>query len=103
MFDDNNDEILDDYCPRCRIGRIQLRTKPFLSLFHKHLFTIPDAVCYICDICDYYEFDVSNYEIISDMLDAAKPVRHDTIRTQALLPRPPEDDLPNQTESPLIN
>lgn len=78
MFDDDNDEILDDHCPRCKIGRIEVSSKPFLRLYHNHLFTISDGVCYECDICGYCEFDDTNYQIINNMLDAANPARYDT-------------------------
>ncbi|MDQ7026159.1 MAG: hypothetical protein Q9P01_20400 [Anaerolineae bacterium] len=51
-------------CPRCQIGRIHLRFRPYLELHQGHLFTIPDAICYECDVCGYVEFDEAILEVI---------------------------------------
>lgn len=99
MYEDD-DELIDDECPRCSYGRIQVKAKPFLKFHHKHLFTIPDAVCYQCDSCGYYEFDDSNYDIINEMLDGAISPAPDTKSSQILPAIPPEDDLPDQRKFP---
>lgn len=86
-----NDEIESELCPRCRVGRLQLGGKPFLRLFRGHLFTIPDALCYECDVCAYYEFDETSFEIISDMMFGATLPEYDDSKTQPLPPPSAED------------
>jgi len=102
MFQDDDGEWVDDECPRCRIGRIQVVAKPFLRLYHKQLFTIPDAVCYECDSCGYYEFDETNYDIIADMLDGL--IKNDDVpivrNTPTVTDISSDDDLPKQTKFP---
>jgi hypothetical protein len=100
MFEDDTDEILEDQCPRCMIGRIQVSSRPFLRLYRKRLFIIPDGLCYECDICGYYEFEETNYDIINQMLDGATLPHYDSKPIQTLLSLPPEDELPGQTKFP---
>lgn len=91
---DREHEAVADICPRCRVGRLQKGSKPFLRLFRGHLFTIPDALIYQCDVCAYYEFDETSFEIISDMMFGATLPEYDNGKTQPLPPPSAEDDLP---------
>ncbi|MGJ3238377.1 MAG: hypothetical protein ACFE0Q_06705 [Anaerolineae bacterium] len=62
------DETMQNTCPQCGIGRVQAISKPYVKLFLGQLFTVPDALCYQCDVCHFSEFDGMTFEIISDMM-----------------------------------
>ena len=101
MFQDDNGEWVDDECPRCMVGRIRVTSKPFLKLFNKQLFTIPNAVCYECDVCGDYEFDDASYDIIDKMLDNLNASQCLHRVTSENFPKiVHEEDLPKQTKFP---
>lgn len=101
MFQDDNNEWLDDECPRCMVGRIQVKHKPFLQLYNNQLFTIPDGLCYECDVCGDCEFDYTNYDIIDKMLDSLKALKWlSTSESQTIPPIIREEDLSKQTKFP---
>jgi hypothetical protein len=45
------------FCRECGVGRLRMTYRPYVRLFQKHLFTIPDARCHQCDVCGVCEFD----------------------------------------------
>lgn len=66
-----HDDAPVDYCPNCGVGKIKSGSKPYLKLFHGQLFTMPDATIWNCDVCPYYEFDDTVFDIINHMIDGA--------------------------------
>lgn len=99
MFDQDDEVNLEAHCPRCMVGRTRISSKPFLKLYRRHLFTIPDALCYECDVCGYYEFDDTNFEIISDMIFAASPVEKASKSIQSIPPIAPDEPLSAQSKT----
>lgn len=97
----DNDTQEQEECPQCHVGHIQISYKPFLRLYQGHLFTIPYALCYQCDICDYYEFDEKTFTLISDMVLGATGQAGDDGKTRPL-PTSAEDELPTQQKPPTI-
>lgn len=72
MNQSNPDVTYSAFCPDCGIGSIKIRKRPFLKLYYGQLFTIPNALCYVCDVCNYTEFDNMSFDLISDMIHHAK-------------------------------
>jgi hypothetical protein len=97
---EEDDEIIDDECPSCMIGRIRGVMKPFVRLYHNHLFCIPDALCWECDLCGYYEFDETNYDLIHDMLDGANYQMPNVKESQTLPTLPPDEDATSPRKFP---
>lgn len=95
-----NDEIGDVFCPDCGLGCLKTVTKPYLQLYLGKLFTIPNAVCYQCDICRYCEFDEANFDVISEMMFGAKVNNHDD-KTRPIAPYA-EDTTTSQQKPPHI-
>lgn len=97
------DDELGDGCPRCRVGRIQLSKRPYLELYKGHLFTVPDATCYVCDVCDYAEFDETIIELIGNMVFGAS-IGLDQVDDGLIYRQPPapDDDIPTQPQPPQI-
>ena len=96
MNDYDDEHEVDDVCPRCRIGRIHLGRRPYLELYQGHLFTIPDATTYECDVCDWVEFDEGIVQLIGDMVFGASIPLDDVPANEPLYRQPPtgDDDLP---------
>ncbi|MDX1994502.1 MAG: hypothetical protein SF029_19120 [bacterium] len=46
-----------EFCPRCQIGRLHLRTATYLQLYRGMMISVPDTPAYICDFCNYQEFE----------------------------------------------
>jgi len=105
-----DEDFANDDCPQCHLGRLRVTQKPFLRLYRGYLFTIPDALCYQCDVCDYYSFDYSTHEVIANMVFAASvslsdfsAIVADDTDADNLPPisRASDEDLPTQQNSPL--
>lgn len=79
----------DDSCPNCSIGRIRKGSRPYLRLFQGQLFTIPDALIWQCDMCNYYEFDDTTGEIVNQMIFGAT---FDSFYADTNPPVPPVQD-----------
>lgn len=89
-------------CPNCNLGHYHIMAKPFLRLFRGQIFTIPNAVCYQCDICGYYEFDSMMDELIRDMTHRAILDRSGISENQRLSPPSVDDESLNQQNSAQI-
>ncbi len=63
-----NERWHDDACPRCFIGRLDVKRAAFISVHQQQLVVLPNAIAYICDICGYQEFDDSAVKALSDWL-----------------------------------
>jgi hypothetical protein len=44
-------------CRECGVGRLRLTLRPYVRLFQRQLYVIPDARCHQCDVCGVCEFD----------------------------------------------
>lgn len=73
----SNNGLVEEFCPECGLGSLKTVSRPYLQLYLGQLFTIPNAVCYQCDICRYSEFDESNFDVISNMMFGAKANNND--------------------------
>ena len=91
MSSENHDNI----CPNCGLGYLKTTSKPYLRLFLKKLFTIPNARCYECDICRYCEFDEANFDMISDMMLGARVYDNDD-KTRPITTFPDDSNSPQQ-------
>ena len=67
-------------CPRCQIGHLHQSRATFSALYQGMLFTLPDAEAWMCDICQYREFDASLLDQI-DILIAQPGAPNDVGRT----------------------
>jgi hypothetical protein len=45
------------YCPRCLFGRCYANTGTYITLYKGRIISAPDTPAYICDVCNYQEFD----------------------------------------------
>jgi len=92
----------EEICPRCQVGRIELTNRPYLVLHRQRLFTVPDATCYICDICGYHEFDDAIVQMMSDMVYGADQASQVTNEPTPSLKHAPaaEDELPTRPQPP---
>lgn len=71
-------------CPRCNVGRIRLKEKPYVQLYQGHLFVIPHAALGLCDICGYYEWDDKSIETLTEMVFHSNPVAYPKFSTPVL-------------------
>ncbi len=96
-----NEVINPQFCPDCGVGLVTARARPFLKLYYGQLFTIPNATCYVCDVCNYSEFDETVFDLISDMIfhSSKKSTRQssDSYHRQS-----PDDELTNQGQMPPV-
>ena len=67
MYDDKN-EFSDMTCPNCQIGRISKSQRPYLEIYKGHLVTIPNASCYMCDVCGLVEFDKMTIDTVNNIV-----------------------------------
>lgn len=58
----------DELCPRCFVGRLQKGEATFLTVYEGQLVTVPGAVAFTCDICDYREFDDPMVEWVVELV-----------------------------------
>lgn len=93
MYDEFEDDYLShmDSCPECVTGRVIKTTKPYLKLFQGQLFTVPDALYYCCDLCEYQVVDNSTFNIVSHMMFSAR-VRASTDEKLPPLPSTYEEE-----------
>ncbi len=56
-------------CPRCQIGHLHQSRATFSALYKGMLFTLPDAEAWMCDICQYREFDASLLDQIDRLIE----------------------------------
>lgn len=78
---------------------MHMRRQPYLELYRGHLFTIPDALCYECDVCEYVEFDDALIEIMGDMVfGISLPFDNDPIVPQ----RATDEDMPKKPKHPSL-
>lgn len=89
----------NSFCPNCGVGHTKLCHKPYLRLFLGQLFTIPNALCYQCDMCNYCEFDESALDIVSDMIFSARRTRENNDKSRPLS-SPSDDNSPTQQKPP---
>ena len=104
MYDYEDDDELDDTCPNCRVGRIQLGRRPYLELYQGHLFTVPDATCYECDVCNFVEFDEAIINLMGDMVFGAS-IPLDDEPDDVIYRKPPvqDEDLPAKPNQPSVS
>lgn len=65
------DETTGVECPNCQVGRLHGTLRPYVEMFHGSLLTVPKAICYCCDSCNFYEYDDSIVEVINYMIVGA--------------------------------
>jgi C4-type Zn-finger protein len=46
-------------CPQCQIGVLQPTATTYSGIHHGMLISVPNMPSYMCDICEYHEFEVS--------------------------------------------
>lgn len=68
-------KLNDELCPRCFVGRLQKGQATFITVLDGKLVTIPGALAYTCDICDYREFDDPVVEWVAEMTEATPEVK----------------------------
>ena len=72
MYEDE-DEFSEMACPNCQIGRISKSQRPYLEMYKGHLFTIPQATCYTCDVCNLIEFDKMTIDMVTNIVAKVMP------------------------------
>lgn len=73
----HENESNDTTCPHCQIGRITQSQRPYLEMVNGHLFTIPKAICFTCDVCDFTEFDRASVELVNSLVFNLTSSTHD--------------------------
>jgi hypothetical protein len=58
----------DELCPRCFVGRLQKGQAAFIAVYEGQLVTVPGAVAFTCDICNYREFDDPVVEWVAEIV-----------------------------------
>jgi len=103
LYEEFEDDYLSDMdsCPQCQIGRVRMVSKPYLKLFQGQLFTVPDALYYRCDACDFQQVDDSIYNIISDMVFAAR-IHTPADEKSPSVPPAYEDETSHKSDPPRI-
>jgi len=56
-------------CNRCRIGRLQAITTPYLTKINGHIMVMPDIPAYHCDMCGLVRYDQQFLVNIEKLLD----------------------------------
>lgn len=56
-------------CPRCGIGVCHHSLQTFVTTFADTLFSVPDVPAYLCDVCNYREFDGQALDEIEMLLE----------------------------------
>jgi hypothetical protein len=79
-----------------------MHKRPYLELYRGHLFTIPDATCYECDVCDFIEFDESIVEMIGDMVFGISAITRIDDKNRFPKSSATDDDIPAKTRHPLL-
>ena len=102
MYDYDEYDEWDDTCEVCEVGRLHTNQKPYLTLHKGKCFTIPDATCYICDVCGHVEYDDSIIEIIDDMIfgSTKQSISHDEDDSDPTPPPKPSTTETGDSEQP---
>lgn len=98
MYDYDDYDEWDDTCVVCEVGRLHIAQKPYLTLHRGKFFTVPDATCYVCDVCGHVEYDDTIIEIIDDMIfgSTKQSILHDMDETESSPhPKPPAPETPD--------
>ena len=49
-------------CPRCVVGRCLPQRTTFAEIYHGQLLSIPNRLAFICDVCQFVEFESTGLE-----------------------------------------
>ncbi|MCA9923533.1 MAG: YgiT-type zinc finger protein [Anaerolineales bacterium] len=60
---------MSDQCSRCRIGRLQTISTPYLTKINGHIMVVPDSPAYHCDMCGSVRYDEQFLENIEQLVD----------------------------------
>jgi hypothetical protein len=82
-------------CPRCQIGHLHQAKATFIAMYLGVLLSIPDLDAWMCDICQYREFD---YTALSQVELLTGPLTSDADMIRPM-PRASSIDLPDLSKS----
>lgn len=64
------DSVYQYPCPRCAIGLCRPTTLTYVTTVEKLLLSVPDTLAYVCDVCNYREFDAEALDGVETLLEA---------------------------------
>ena len=71
-------------CPKCHAGVLRPRELTYFTMLDEHLITVPKFPAWVCDICDYVEYDERALGWLYTLL--SPPMQH---RPRRKSPKPP--------------
>lgn len=86
-------------CRECGVGRLRLTMRPYVRLFQKHLYAIPEARCHQCDVCGVCEFDDTASHLARKIMLGLAQAEPDEGTVQRLSPHVLDDERNQQLPS----
>ena len=69
--------VFHSICSVCHIGRLQTRKITLTSAFQGKWFAVPNVSALVCDICGETVIDQEMIRLLSGLLEAGRPRKHD--------------------------
>ena len=61
-------------CPRCVVGRCRPQSKTFAEVYQGQLLCIPNMPAFVCDVCQFVEFEPEGLESLWKELYGEHPM-----------------------------
>lgn len=78
-------------CPRCTVGRCTPQRTAFCDMVHDQLFSLPNALAHVCDVCNFVEFDQELLDVLWESLYGGA-AREDSVPAVSSKRRPTFDE-----------